>query len=224
MIKYHRDLIQGSDEWRKVRCGILSASEMKHIITAKKLEYAQNDKEKGHLYELAAQVINEYVEPSYIGDDMLRGQDDESYARETYHEEIAPVDLMGFITNDELGDFTLGYSPDGLVGEDGQIECKSRKQKYQLEIISTDTVPEEYVIQLQTGLLVSGRKWCDFISYSGGMPMYVRRVLPDVKIQEAIVKAATIFHEKLDKIIVGYADRIVGMIPTERRIEQEMHI
>ena len=76
---------------------------MKFIIPPKKLEYAQNDKEKTHLYELAAQVINEYIEPSYIGDDMLRGMDDESYARETYHENYAPVELTGFITNDGLG-------------------------------------------------------------------------------------------------------------------------
>lgn len=214
-IKYFPEMIQGSDEWHSARCGLLTASEMKHIITPKKLEYAQNDKEKGHLYELAAQRVNNYVEPSYIGDDMLRGQDDESYARETYHEHYAPVETCGFITNDSFG-FMLGYSPDGLVGDDGQIECKSRKQKYQMETISTDTVPEEYVIQLQTGLLVSGRKWCDFISYCGGMPMFVKRVYPDDKIQGAIKKVAGIFHEKLDKIIVGYADRIKGMIPTKR--------
>lgn len=214
-IKHHPDLIQGSDEWFAARCGILTASEMKFIITPKKLEYAQNDKEKAHLYELAAQIINEYVEPSYIGDDMLRGQDDESHSRETYHENYAPVETCGFITNDEFG-FVLGFSPDGLVGDDGQIECKSRKQKYQMETISTNTIPEEYVIQLQTGLLVSGRKWCDFISYCGGMPMFVKRVYPEDKIQSALKNVASIFHEKLDKIIIEYADKIVGMIPTKR--------
>ena len=149
MIKHFPELIQGSDEWFATRCGILTASEMKFIITPKKLEYAQNDKEKAHLYELAAQIINEYVEPTYIGDDMLRGQDDESYARETYHENYAPVEICGFITNDGF-DFVMGYSPDGLVGEDGQIECKSRKQKYQMETISTGIIPEEYIIHLQT--------------------------------------------------------------------------
>lgn len=215
MIKYHPELIQGSEEWFALRCGVLTASEMKHIITPKKLEYAQNDKEKAHLYELAAQLINEYVEPAYIGDDMLRGQDDESYARETYHENYAPVHMCGFITNDEFG-FMLGYSPDGLVGDDGQIECKSRRQKFQMETISTGAVPEEYMMQLQTGLLVSGRKWCDFISYCGGMPMFVKRVYPDEKIQKAIKEVATYFHEKLDKIIVDYADKITGLIPTKR--------
>lgn len=221
MIKYYPEMLQGSEEWFAARCGILTASEMKLIITAKKLEYAQNEKEKSHLYELAAQIINEYVEPSYIGDDMLRGMDDESYARETYDEHYAKVEACGFITNDDFG-FILGYSPDGLVGEDGQIECKSRKQKYQLETISTDAMPDDYLIQVQTGLIVTGRKWCDFISYCGGMPMFVKRVYPDEKVQTAIKSAAKIFHEKLDKIIVGYADKINGLIPTERRSTGEI--
>src|SRR5581483_5126479 len=147
-IKYHKDLIQGSDEWFAARCGLLTASEMKYIITPKRLDYAQSDKEKAHLYELAAQRVNQYVEPSYIGDDMLRGQDDESYARESYHEKYALVETMGFITNDKWG-FTLGYSPDGLVGTKKQIEAKSRKQRLQFETIANWQVPDEHVIQVQ---------------------------------------------------------------------------
>ncbi len=214
-ITYQKALFQGSDEWKLARCGLLTASEVKLIITPKRLQYADNEKEKSHLYELAAQRVNEYVEPTYIGDDMLRGMDDESHARETYHEKYSPVDLCGFITNDDSG-FTLGYSPDGLVGDDGQIECKSRRQKYQMETIATDTVPDEYIIQIQTGLLVSGRKWCDFISYCGGMPMFVKRVYPDEKMQAAIQAAAEIFHKKMDNIIKVYAEKIVGLIPTQR--------
>lgn len=215
MIKYFPELIQGSELWIEARRGLLTASEMKLIITPKKLEYAKNEKEKTHLYEIAAQKINQYVEPSYIGDEMLRGQDDESYARETYNDEIKKVGTCGFITNDKFG-FTLGYSPDGIVGDDGQIECKSRRQKYQLEVIITNEIPEEHIIQVQTGLLVSERKWCDYISYCGGMPMKPIRAYADEYMQEAIVAAATIFHNKLDKIIAEYDEKIVGLIPTKR--------
>jgi hypothetical protein len=54
---------------------------------------------------------------------MLRGQEDEIMAREAYNKHHAPVTDMGFITNDKWG-FALGYSPDGLVGEHGLIECQ----------------------------------------------------------------------------------------------------
>ena len=54
----------------QARCGLLTASEMKLIITPT-LKIASNDKERAHIYELAAQRITNYVEPSYVGDDKL---------------------------------------------------------------------------------------------------------------------------------------------------------
>lgn len=224
MIRYHRDLIQGSDEWLQARCGILTASEMKLIITPT-LKVARNDKASAHLYELLAQRITGYVEPRYISDDMLRGQQDEIEARLLYAKHYAPVEEVGFITNDEWG-FTLGYSPDGLVGDDGLIECKSRRQKFQAETIISGAVPEEYRIQIQTGLLVTGRKWCDFVSYCGGMPMVTIRVETDDEMQAAIIEAATVFEKAIEDQLADYRTSLRGgrLIPTERRIEQEMFV
>lgn len=227
-IKYHNELSQGSEEWFAARCGLLTASEMKHIITPAKLQYASNEKERAHLYELAAQRITKCVEPHYISDDMLRGQDDELDAKRYYSEKYASVQDVGFITNDEWG-FTLGYSPDGLVGDDGLIEAKGRRQRFQVETILSGVMPAEYLIQVQTGLLVSKRKWLDFISFSGGMPMLTIRIAPDEAVQRAIVSAATTFHEKLDAVLKSYRDildnGLVRLVPTERRPpEKEMHL
>ena len=221
---YHPDLIQGSDEWLQARCGLLTASEMKLIITPT-LKVAANDKSRTHTWELLAQRITQYVEPQYVSDAMLRGSQDEIYARELYAEKYAPVEEVGFITNDQWG-FTIGYSPDGLVGDDGLIECKSRCQKYQVQTIANGEVPDEYVIQIQTGLLVTGRKWCDFISYCGGLPMVVIRVHADDKVRAAIVEAATAFEAKLREEWQRYDGNMKasGWRPTERRVEMEMHL
>ncbi|MDR3439851.1 YqaJ viral recombinase family protein [Telmatospirillum sp.] len=224
MIKYYHDLVQGSDEWFAARCGLLTASEIKLILTPT-LRIASNDKERAHLYEILAQRISGYVEPSYVGDDMLRGHVDEVEARIKYNENFAPVQDVGFITNDQWG-FTLGYSPDGVIGEDGLIECKSRRQKYQVETIIDGFAPPEYMMQIQTGLLVTGRKWLDFISYSSGLPMLTVRVLPNAEIQDAIITAATTFEakirDKLDQYNAALRSKM-RLIPTERRIEQEMY-
>jgi predicted phage-related endonuclease len=168
MIRYHHNIEQGTEEWLAMRCGILTASEMNLIVTPT-LKPASNDKERAHLFELLGQRITGYVEPRYVSDDMLRGQWDEIEARIKYRDHFGPVTECGFITNDDHG-FVIGYSPDGLVGDDGLIECKSRRQRFQVETIVSDSVPVEYMLQLQTGLLVSGREWIDFISYCGGMP------------------------------------------------------
>ena len=223
MIKYHADLLQGSDEWLAARCGLLTASEMKLIVTPS-LKAASNEKERAHLYELLAQRITSYVEPHYVSEDMLRGQEDEVDARILYSKHYAPVEDVGFITNDKWG-FTIGYSPDGVVGNDGLIECKSRRQKFQVGTIVGFTVPDEYLIQCQTGLLVSERQWLDFISYSGGLPMVTIRVFPDAKIQAAIVEAAAAFEERIETTKRQYFARLQGnpaLIPTERKIIQEM--
>lgn len=233
-IKYHKEVEQGSDEWFAMRCGILTASEVKLIITPT-LKVANNDKTRSHVYEIASQRITEYVEPTYVSDDMLRGHDEEILAREKYREEFAEgeVSEVGFITNDHiLTGTTIGYSPDGIVGDDGLIECKSRKQKYQLETILSKGMPDNSsincMLQIQTGLLVSERKWCDFISYSGGMPMFVHRVYPDKAVQAAIYEAAFIFEQKVREKISEYnnslLDESLRMVETERTIQDEITV
>jgi len=223
MIRYHFDIEQGSEEWHALRCGILTASEMKFIVTPT-LKPASNDKERAHLFELLGQRITQHTEPRYISDDMLRGHEDEIEARIRYAENFAPVTECGFVTNDDHG-FVIGYSPDGLVDYDGLIECKSRRQKYQVETILADRVPEEYMLQIQTGLLVTGREWLDFVSYCAGLPMFVKRVFPDARYQEAIIAAATDFERRLQEAQQKYAawlDRQPVVITTVRTIQEEI--
>lgn len=228
-ITYHDAFDQGSQQWLDARCGLLTASEMKLIITPT-LKIASNDKERAHLYELLAQRITGHVELRYVTDDMLRGQEDEILARAKYADMFAPVIECGFITNSRHG-FTIGYSPDGLVAEHGLIEIKSRRQKYQIETLTTHYLagdcPPDFLLQCQTGLLVSERQWLDLISYSGGLPMCVIRVWPDEKVQTAIVKAAASFEARLSARLAEYQELLATdprLIPTERTVEQEMMI
>ena len=226
-VTYYRDLLQGTEEWLQARCGLLTASEMKKILTPT-LKAASNEKERAHLFELLAQRINRYVEPSYIGDDMLRGHADEMDACLLYAKHHAPLQNIGFMTNDKWG-FTLGYSPDGLVGSHGLVECKSRAQKFQVQTILEHvvdagglTIPVDYVMQLQTGLLVSERQWIDFISYSGGMPFVVIRQYPDPVIGDAIINVAGEFEFRLQKRLREYMGATKDMIPTERKIYEDI--
>lgn len=229
MVTYHPDLIQGSEEWHAARCGLLTASEMSLIITPT-LKAASNDKERGHLYELLAQRITKYVEPRYISDSMLRGQADEIEALDVYEKNYAPITRVGFVTNDKWG-FTIGYSPDALVGDDGLVEAKSRNQKYQLraltEYVPADLIDPDFVIQAQTGLMVTERKWMDHLSYCGGLPMATVRVYSDDKVQEAILLAAAGFERRLGGKQIAYENLLASdarLIPTERKIVQEMFI
>jgi predicted phage-related endonuclease len=119
------------------------------------------------------------------------------------------------MVRDDFG-FRLGYSPDGLVGDDGLIEIKSRRQKKHLATMLADEVPLENMAQIQCGLLVSGRAWCDYVSYCGGMPLYVKRVLPDKKWHDAILEAVKTFEETVAQMIDNFELAAAGRPLTDR--------
>ncbi len=241
-ITYHMDVEQNSDAWHALRRGILTASEMKFIIAPppepetrvkkngepyKQREwkvFSYTSEVKSHLYELLAQRVTGYVEPTYQSHDMERGNFDEEYAREKYDREIAPVKECGLVVNDDLG-FPIAYSPDGLVGDEGLIECKSRIQKWQMktiiECVPGQTIPDDYLIQCQTGLYVTKRKWLDLCSFSGGMKMPVIRTYPIPRVQAAIEEAACAFEAKLQEKLAIYRDIIASdarLVQTERLV------
>jgi hypothetical protein len=218
----HEDLEQGTPEWLAARRGLMTASEMNLVLTPT-LKPSNNEKTRAHIYEIAAQRITEWTEPTYVGDAMLRGHADEITARDLYSDRYEPVEEKGFITRD-FGGFTLGYSPDGCgVMSNIGIECKSRIQKHHLATIISDTVPVEYMLQVQTGLLVTEWDYMDYISFCAGLPMWVIRVFPDPVYQDAIMTAAADFELKVREQVAAYQARInecAVFITTEREPDE----
>lgn len=211
----HDNIAQGTEEWIALRRGMVTASVVGQLVTAKTLKPAANDYSRALTTSLVAERITGWTDPVYVSNDMLRGTMDEPIARDLYIRHYAPVTETGFMVRDDWG-FPIGYSPDGLVGDDGLIEVKSRRQKKHLATILADEVPIENMAQIQAGLLVSGREWCDYLSYCGGMPMYVRRVKPDERWHEAIVEAVRIFEDNATEMISDYLAVTDELHPTER--------
>jgi len=179
------------------------------------IEVADNKTSRGLTALLVAERITGVTDETPMTPDMWRGVEHEPFAREVYSEHVATVTEIGFMVRDEA-DWQLGYSPDGLVGDDGAIEIKSPRAKTHLETILADKVPSEYMPQCQAGLLVSGRKWLDFVSFVGGMPLYVKRVYPDRAWHEAIVAAVSHFEYNAARITAEYERRVADMPKTER--------
>jgi len=76
-------------------------------------------------------------------------------------------------------------------------------------------MPTEHYAQVQTGLWVTGREWCDFISYSNGMKMMVVRVNADPDYHALIEQAAKAFEAKVSEVIKAYDLNADGMIMAE---------
>jgi hypothetical protein len=208
------DLEQGSEAWHDQRRGMVTASVVKALLTTTG-RVADNDYSRALTALLVAERITGYTEPTFMNSDMWRGVEDEPRAVATYSEHYEPVTTTGFMVRDDWG-FSIGFSPDGLVGDEGLIEVKSRRQKKHLQTILADEVPPENVAQLQCGLLVSGREWIDYLSYCGGMPMYRKRVYPDTKWFAAIEEAVTTFEANAAQMIAAYESATQGLALTER--------
>ena len=118
-LRIYESLEQGSDAWLEARCGMLTASVIGELITPT-LKVANNDTSRGVIASLVAERITGLVEDVYVSADMERGTLDEPYARNIYAEHFAPVDEIGFMVRD-VGGHSLGFSPDGLVGDDEHL-------------------------------------------------------------------------------------------------------
>ena len=109
-----------------------------------------------------------------------RGHEMETRARMLYE-----ARTHAFVT--EAGicvDGTFGYSTDGLVNDDGLIEVKAPVDSIKIETMWHTGDVSEYIHQMQGGMWLTGRKWCDFIMFvpalsSVGKDLYVKRIERD---------------------------------------------
>ena len=179
---------------------------MGRVLSAKKLQVSSSIEAKKFYYDILSQIIDPTPRDNYISYDMQRGHDDEPYAVKAYEKKTGlDVTHCGFIENSSFGR-KVGYSPDGLVGDDGLIEIKSRTPELQTKTImdhvagrSADLIPSEFMMQCQAGLLISGRKWLDFNSFCNGHPLVTIRVEPIPAFQDAIMFAIVHFNKIMEE-------------------------
>lgn len=168
-MKIH-NMEQGTPEWFEVRKGKLTASHGTAIATA-----------GAGLETYVKEIVLNYftTKKQLVGADFDRGNELEPIARMKYEfEKNVEVVEVGFI---EISN-RAGYSPDGLVGDEGLIEIKARNDAKHLDLLLTNKIDSGTVWQMQMGMLATNRKWCDFISYNPNFKknsMYVKRVHRD---------------------------------------------
>ena len=156
-----KNIEQGTDEWLKLRLGVATASNFDKIITTAGKE---SESLKKYALQLATELMLEIPEPTFKNDIMVRGNELEALAREAYQEETFNVVEQITMFKSDCGNF--GYSPDGLVGNDGLVEIKCPLATTHFKYLIDNKMPSEYWQQVQGGLWVSQRKWIDFVSFN----------------------------------------------------------
>lgn len=98
----------------------------------------------------------------------------------------------------------FGCHPDGLIGTDGLIEVKCPMSKNHLDNLLNNAQLAEYNPQMQFSMMVTGRKWCDFISYDPdapiGLDLHIVRVERDEAMIADLVLRSAYMHQLATKI------------------------
>lgn len=195
------DCEQNSPEWFKARAGIPTSSSFNKIVDSK----GKRSKQRGkYLYECAGEVVSGEPKDTYNNANMDRGHEREDESRKTYEFiKSATVEQVGFCYFDELKAF--GCSPDGLVGEDGVFETKDALSHVHLDRLENGWSGSPYIQQVQGSLCVTGRKYCDLVSYSRGFkPLIIRfdRDEPFIRLLKIEIR---MFNDDLKTIIAKYS-------------------
>ncbi|MEE9510345.1 MAG: lambda exonuclease family protein [Candidatus Bathyarchaeia archaeon] len=192
MLEIFKELEQGSEQWLQLRAGIVTASEFSQVLAK-----GAGKTRRTLLFKKAGERITGDPMNTYSNEHMERGTEQEGVARDLYIAHSGnEVTECGFMKNGNAG-----YSPDGLIGNDGLVEIKSRLAHIQADSLLKDAVPSENIAQIQGGLWISQRRYLDYVSYCPGMPLFIKRVESDLDYQDKLSHALQTFETELSGIV-----------------------
>lgn len=212
----HHAVVQGSEEWLRLRLGRPTASEFHRLITPAEWKPAAG--RRSYQVELLTELILDGPLDSAVTPGMLHGTDWEEKARRAY-EMLAGVDVehCGFCTTD---DGLVGASPDAFVGDDGSLEikCPEKPEIHVGYLLSPTTLEKAHWVQVQGQLYVTGRQWTDLVSYFMGIPMARVRITPHPEFQAKLKVALDGFLREFTDLIELAKRR--GVVFRERAKEE----
>lgn len=209
------EIIQGSEAWKRLRLGRVTASRVADVVAKTKSGYSSS--RANYMAQLIAERLTDTVAESYTNAAMQHGTETEPEARAAYcFYQGVTAEEVAFVPHPKIDQ--AGASPDGLVNADGLVEIKCPQTASHLETLLGHAVPAKYETQMQFQLACTGRKWCDFVSYDPRMPenmrLFVKRVLRDDKrINELETEIAAFLLEmavKLSELNSLYGEKVAA--------------
>lgn len=196
------DIIQGSDEWKALRLGKVTASRVADVVAKTKSGYSAS--RANYAAQLIAERLTGTPAESYTNAAMQHGTETEPEARAAYEfYQGVTVQEIAFVPHPKIDQ--AGCSPDGLVDDDGLVEIKCPNTATHLETLLGQAVPSKYEAQMQFQMACTGRQWCDFVSYDPRMPenmrLFIKRVgRNDNRISELETEIAAFLLEMAVKL------------------------
>lgn len=195
---------QGSDEWKLARLGHVTASNMADVMSKGKGSGEAIGRYK-YKVRLVAERLTQTAAESFSNAAMEWGVEQEQFACIEYESATNQfVDKTGFWLHPEIK--FLGVSPDRLVGAEGLIEVKCPNTTTHLGYLFEGKIPTDYYKQIQCQLWVTGRQWCDFVSYDPRLPKRNQLLIVRTERDESLIKemeAETLkFLDEVESLII----------------------
>ena len=158
---------QRTDDWFKARLGHLTASRASDALAKPGTATRRN-----YQIQLVTERLTGLQSDSYTNTYMQWGTEQEPVARAAYEVHTGHfVEQTGFHTHKSIK--WLGASPDGFAGS-GLIEIKCPNSNTHVDYLLSKEVPAKYKPQMLTQMLVTGRTWCDFVSFDPRLPEHLQ--------------------------------------------------
>jgi putative phage-type endonuclease len=199
-------LEQRTDAWLQARVGKVTASQMKHVL-AKTQKGLPTAARTTYLWQQVIERLTGQPAPVARTMAMQWGTDQEPAALQAYNEaHLVNVEAVGFVQHPTLA---VGCSPDGLVTEDmaatGLVEIKCPFNSAVHLETWLNGMPEEHMAQVQGQMWLTGREWCDFVSFDPRMPadlqLYVQRVQRNPEFIAGLEREIITFLGEVDAIV-----------------------
>jgi YqaJ-like viral recombinase domain len=195
---------QGSPEWLAARAGAITASRFSDALST--LKNGQPSAKAGtYLCQVAIErVSGKPCDEAFNSWQMQRGAELEGMARLKYEAFSGNiVEEAGVVKTD---DDCFGYSTDGFIDDDGMAEIKCLVSAPAIIDMWTTADMAEFMHQMQGGMWLTGRKWCDFIMYCPqleaiGKALFVRRVLRDEAFIEDMEARLIACNRRVDELV-----------------------
>lgn len=199
---------QGTPEWFAVRAGKVTASRMADVMARTKTGYGAA--RANYMADLICERLTGAKTEGFTNAAMQWGTDVEPQARAAYSFLTdATVTETGFHLHQTIAD--LGASPDGMVGDDGLLEIKCPNTSTHLDTLLGESVPQKYLLQMQTQMACTGRQWCDFVSFDPRLPhelqVWIKRVPRDGSLIGEIEAEATRFLAEMTEKLAALRTR-----------------
>jgi hypothetical protein len=202
---------QGSETWFQLRAGLCTASRFSEARS--KLSRASKNGSAGdpsgdaltYAWAVAIERINgKSIDLQFATPAMRRGTDLEPHARLAYELQTGLLASESGIAISDCGKFA--YSTDGLCGDDGLIEikCPAAPQKIGAIWSNPEEADAEYIDQIQGGMWVTGRQWCDLVVYCPwlevvGKDLFIKRIKRDEEYIAALEADLIGFSKLVDR-------------------------